>query len=77
MSISALQTGINGINAGLNSMRRDAQQIAQATTEGSAPTTDQIKPLVNLKQDQRQVEISTQVVKAADETIGSLLDILA
>ena len=49
MSISALQTGINGINAGLNSMRRDAQQIAQATTEGSAPSIPAIASMTDAR----------------------------
>ncbi len=77
MSISALQTGINGVQNGLNSMRRDAAGIASATTSGGAMSADITRSLVNLRVDQRQVEASVKVIKAADEMLGTLLDELA
>ena len=71
MSIPALQTGIAGINNGLDGMRRNATEIARAT---SGDGTDSTRALVDLRADQRQVEASVKVVKAADEMLGSLLD---
>ncbi len=74
MHIPALQTGIAGINNGLDGLRRNASEIARAT---SGDGTDSARALVDLRADQRQVEASVRVVKAADEMLGSLLDVQA
>lgn len=74
MHIPALQTGIAGINNGLDGLRRNATEIARATTGDG---TDTPRALVDLRADQRQVEASLKVVKAADEMLGSLLDVQA
>lgn len=45
---------------------------------GSADgATDLIEPILDLKLYERSVEASAQVVKVADETLGTLLDIRA
>jgi hypothetical protein len=80
MSISALNTGINGINQGLSNMRRDASTIAQAVNDGSAGIgqgADVTSALVNLKLDVLQVQASGKVVESVSEMIGSLLDVTA
>lgn len=69
----ALQTGLEGIQRGVDNLRRDAQAIASANQPDS--TGDLTGPLVNLKLDQLQVEVSVEVVKTLDETLGTLLDI--
>lgn len=74
MHIPALPTGIAGINNGLDGLRRHATAIARAA-DGDA--TDTPRALVDLRADQRQVEASVKVVKAADEMLGSLLDVRA
>lgn len=77
MSISALQSGIAGLQNGLDNMRRDAAEIARAGTTDATTPTDITRSLVNLRADQRQVEASARVVKASDEILGTLLDELA
>jgi len=72
MSISALQTGSAGINNGFDGLRRTATVIARP-----GDTTDTTRALVDLRTDQHQVEASAKVVKAADEMLGSLLDVRA
>ncbi len=70
MSISALQTGIAGINTGIDGMRRSATRIAGNTTNPA----DTVRALVDLHTNQHQLEASAKVVKASDEILGSLLD---
>ncbi len=74
MHISTLQTGIAGINNGLDGMRRNATEIARATTGNGA---DIPHALVDLRTNQHQVEASVKVIKSADEMLGSLLDVRA
>ncbi len=82
MSISALNTGINGINQGLNNMRRNASIIAQAVNNGIGEgtvkqPTEVTSALLNLKQDTLQIQASTKVVETVHKIIGSLLDVTA
>lgn len=77
MSISALQTGISGVQTGLNNMRRNAAEIASAGTANGTTPSDLTRSLINLQVDQRQVEASVKVIKAADAMLGTLLDELA
>ena len=75
MHISTLQTGIAGINNGLDGMRRNATEIARAGTGDTTNPADTVRSLVDLRVNQHQVEASVKVVKAADEMLGSLLDV--
>ncbi len=82
MNISALNTGINGINQGLNNMRRNASTIAQAVNNGISegavkPPAEVTSALLNLKQDALQIQASTKVVETVHKMIGSLLDVTA
>ncbi len=76
-----LATGIQGVQDGLAGMDNAARKIARGGTDGpqgSAGATGALmEPMVDLKLYQRSVEASAQVVKAADETLGSLLDVMA
>lgn len=75
MSISAINTGINGINQGLGNLRRDASAVAQAV--GSDQNTDVASALVNVKLDTLQIEASAKVVETVHNLLGSLLDVNA
>ena len=75
-SIPALNSGLQGIQKGLKELDRHAADIASARqlnpqTESSA---DLASALVGLKQSEIQVAISAKIIKAVDETIGTLLD---
>ncbi len=75
---SALSSGLQGIQRGLDSMQQNAGQIAKASRTDQ--TGSLAKPLVNLVADRAQIEASVKVVQAADamsKTIGSLLDVKA
>lgn len=75
--IPALASGVMGIQKGLDGLNRDAAQIASARQMKSDSSTDLAGPLTDLTVNKLQVAASAKVVKAADETIGTLLDVLA
>ena len=75
---SALTTGVQGIQNGLESMSQNADRIAKAS--GSGNTMDVVKPMVNMIADRTQIEASVKTVEvetAMDKMIGSLLDVTA
>jgi len=75
---SAFNSGVQGIQSGLEGLRQNADQIAKANKPDQA--MDIVKPMVNLVADRAQIEASVKVVQAADamsKTIGSLLDVKA
>ena len=76
-SIPALSSGVMGIQRGLDGLSRDAAQIASAAQLKNEASADLVKPLTNLILDKLQVAASAKVVKAASDTVGTLLDVLA
>ena len=75
MSISALNTGVAGINQGLSNLRRDASAVAQAVNGDQI--TDVAPALVSIKLDTLQIEASAKVVETVHDLLGSLLDVSA
>lgn len=79
-SISAMHTGIQGIHQGMNALRQNAQAIASATAQPQEKGIDvnQVSDsLVDLKLNELQVDASVEVIQAASDMIGTLLDIKA
>ncbi len=81
-TISAMNLGIQGIQKGMNGLRQNAQQIASNSIATSAPpnaqTSDDVAgPLIEMKLNKLQVEMSAKVVQTASDMIGTLLDIKA
>ncbi|HCW91149.1 MAG TPA: flagellar biosynthesis protein FlgE [Marinobacter sp.] len=76
---NTLAIGIQGIQDGIAGMESAARKIARGGIDGprgtAGSTQDLIEPMVDLQLYKRSVQASAQVVKAADETLGSLLDI--
>ncbi len=78
MSDSILQAGLQGVRTGIDQFGRAAGQIASASNSSSSTNSSSIaENLVEIKQAQQSVAASAAVIKAADETLGSLLDKLA
>ncbi len=77
---NTLAIGIQGIQDGMYGMENAARKIARGGVDGpqggAANGNSLIEPIVDLKLYERSVEASAQVVKAADETLGTLLDIM-
>lgn len=76
---SVVNQGLIGMQKSQSSMLQSAQQITQAgTTQRDNPQANDIaEPLINIKAQSQVFDSSAKVVKAADETIGTLLDIRA
>ncbi|MEP1217209.1 MAG: flagellar biosynthesis protein FlgE [Marinobacter sp.] len=78
---NTLGIGIQGIQTGMQGMDNAARQIARGGADGPRGSAegagDLIGPIIDLKLYERSVEASAQVVKTADETLGTLLDIKA
>ena len=72
---SAVNQGLTGLQRSQTEIARSAQQIARAgTTERNNPQkNDLVEPLINIKAQTQVFNASAKVVKAADETIGTLL----
>lgn len=78
---NTLAVGIQGIQDGMVGMENAARKIARGGIDGPQGTAQGagslIEPIVDLKVYERSVEASAQVVKTADETLGTLLDVMA
>ena len=80
--ISAMNLGVQGIHKGMNGLRQNAQQISSSNihndiTSDSSDVDDIAEPLIDLKLNKLQVEMSAKVVQTASEMIGTMLDIKA
>lgn len=72
---SVLSTGIQGVQTGMNRASQAAGDIARfGTTEQNG---DLVTPIVDLKVSEQQVKASAAVIKAADDMLGTLIDIKA
>ena len=76
---SVVNQGLIGMQKSQSSMLQSAQQIAQAgTTQRDNPQANDVtESLINLRAQSQVFDSSARVIKAADETIGTLLDIRA
>lgn len=74
---NALNIGIQGVQDGMRGMDGAARQIARGGVDGPRGSGGLIEPITDLKLYERSVEASAQVVKTADETLGTLLDVQA
>jgi len=72
-TIPAFQSALNGINSGLQSLNKNAAEIA--STDVIESGADVTTPLVNILSDEQQVLASTKVLEAHNAMIGSILDI--
>ncbi|MCP4286004.1 MAG: hydrolase [Gammaproteobacteria bacterium] len=71
-------TALQGIRRGLQGMRNNAAEIASPFQgKNSFPTKDNVRAMVELHQNAHQTNASITAFRAADQMIGSLLDIKA
>lgn len=73
---SAVTQGLIGMQRSQAEISKSAQQIVAAgTTERDNPAqNDVVESLVNIKAQTQIFDASAKIVKAADETIGTLLN---
>ena len=79
MSINTtVDVGLQGVRTGVVGIEKAAAEIARAgTVDGAAGSNDVTESIVELRLYQRSVEASSQVVRTADEVLGTLLDTMA
>lgn len=73
---TAVNQGLMGMQRSQLEITRSAQQIVSAgTTQRDNPAqNDLVEPLVNIKAQTQIFDASAKIVKAADETLGTLLN---
>jgi hypothetical protein len=69
--IPALSSALQGIETATRRLNRSAERIA-----GNGPGDDLAANLVDLKVSQREVQVNLASARTADETIGTLLDLV-
>jgi hypothetical protein len=76
--LSVQNEAVQGIQRGLDGLRKNASEIASADQLNKAGAeSDLIGSLVGLQQSQIQVQASAKVVSAVDNVIGTLIDTVA
>ena len=82
MAVNPILAGANGIQSALKGLNNAAQEIAELNVDSedgdSAPRPSGLDNMadsvISLKVCSRQVQANVEVVKAADEMLGFLLD---
>ncbi len=75
-TISAINTGLQGIQRGMTGLHKNAQDIAtQNNVPQASPSLE--SSLVDMKANELQVQVSAKVVQTSSDMIGSLIDIKA
>lgn len=81
---SVVNQGLIGMQRSQTSMAQSAQQIAEAGNNqrvneqaNSLQSRDLAESLVNIRAQSQVFDSSARVVRSADETVGTLLDIRA
>ena len=74
---STAALGLMGVQKGMQGMRESAASLASAGQAAASDPNSATEALVALKQHAMQVEISAKVIDQANETLGTLLDVLA
>lgn len=86
-----LGAGVNGINSGLNGLKRAAQDVAELNLDQDGPDSgtatpeattsrdvdDSVSAVTDLAVYERQVQASAKVIESADSAVGFLLDVHA
>ena len=69
------QTGLQGLRESLERAQAAASRVVTSAALGDAGQLT--GAIVELQAAKRQTEASAQVVRAADDTLGTLLDVMA
>jgi hypothetical protein len=79
MAINSITgTALQGIQRGLQGLKRNASEIASAQNlKPTTPNKDLTRSLVELHQNELYTSINVKTLKTADQAIGTLLDIKA
>lgn len=70
---STLTSALSGLQVGVNRARAASSEVAKLTIESDS-VRDTVRPLLALNQAEEEVAVSTQIVKAEDESLGRFID---
>ena len=70
---TSLTSALSGLSVGINRARAASGEVAKLTT-GSDTVRDTVRPLLQMQQAETEVAVSSEVVKAGDETLGRFVD---
>ncbi len=71
---SILQSGIQGVQTATQGVERAAKDIVRSGADGAAGQNKVVESIVDLQLYERSVQASAQIVKTADEVLGTILD---
>jgi len=75
MSInSILQSGVQGVQSATQGVERVAKDVVRSGTDGATSQGNVVESIVDLQLYERSVQASAQIVKTADEVLGTILD---
>ena len=77
MMSGAIQSGMRGIQNGMEGLRANASELASARQMDGSAERDISQPLVEQVQNVQQVEASAKVLHTTDEMLGRLINELA
>jgi hypothetical protein len=72
MMLGAIEQALKGITGGIDRLDKAASKIASEGASG-----DLAANVVEMKRARQEVRTNAAVLKTADETIGTILDVLA
>ena len=76
--LSVQSEAVQGVQRGLDGMRKNASEIASADQLNKAgKDTSLVGSLVEMEQNKMQAQASAKVVSAADEVLGTIIDLRA
>jgi len=70
---TTLSAALSGLQVGITKAQSAAGEVAKLTT-GSETVQDTVRPLLNLQEAERDVAVSSKVVKTESETLGRFVD---
>lgn len=70
--LKAIDSSLQGINAGSDRLNRAAERVARDGAGGDITSN-----LVDTMKARHEVRVNATAIRVADETIGTLIDILA
>jgi flagellar hook-associated protein FlgK len=73
---SILQSGVQGVQSATQGVERVAKDIVRSGTDGVAGQSNVVESMVDLQLYERSVQASSQIVKTADEVLGTILDMM-
>lgn len=77
MDVGASVSGVGAIQQAFDAHSARAGRLAQAMTDVPGADKSFVKDMAELNSDPKNVGIQAKAVKAKDEMVGALLDILA